>query len=60
MYSKTASKLKVVAGQLNLVNPDMEQTITVFSIVPFTQYNSTLRVNDIALVKVRKNVVLNV
>ena len=54
MYSKTASKLKVVAGQLNLVNPDMEQTITVFSIVPFTQYNSTLRVNDIALVKVRK------
>ena len=60
MYSKTASKLKVVAGQLNLVNPDMEQTITVFSIVPFTQYNSTLRVNDIALVRVRKNFVLNV
>ena len=44
-----------------MVNPDAaEQITTVFSVVPFTQYNSTVRANDIALIRVRKETVLNV
>jgi hypothetical protein len=50
---KTASKLKVVVGQVSVINADPnEQTLAVYTITLAPQYNSTLQTNDIALLKV--------
>lgn len=40
-------------GQLNLLNADInEQTMAVYTLNPFPEYNSTNKANDIALVRV--------
>lgn len=45
--------MKVVAGQVSSITLDpQEQTVTVYTITPVPQYNSTLKTNDIALLKV--------
>lgn len=50
---KTPSKLKVVAGQVSAINADPnEQTISVYTVTIFPQYDNTLQLNDIALLKV--------
>lgn len=53
LIRKTASKLKVVVGQVSAINADPnEQTLAVYTITPVPQYNSTNKYNDIALLKV--------
>ncbi len=53
IYSKTASKLKIVAGQVSLAQTDpSEQVVSVTSIYIVNQYNSTYQQNDVALLKV--------
>ncbi len=53
LASKLTTNLKVTAGQVSLVDKEpSEQTLSVFSIVPVDVYNSSLKLNDIALVKV--------
>jgi hypothetical protein len=50
---KPVSELKVVAGQLSTTNPDVnEQTIDVDSVTIFPEFNSTDKLNDIALINV--------
>ena len=45
--------MKVVVGQVNAMAPDPnEQILDVYSIVSFPEYNSTNKMNDIALLKV--------
>lgn len=40
-------------GQFNLLNPDInEQTMAVYTLNPFPEYDSTNKANDIALVRV--------
>lgn len=40
-------------GQSNLITPDTnEQTLSIFSLVSFDNYDQTNKVNDIALVEV--------
>jgi hypothetical protein len=52
-YRKTASKLKVVVGQVSAIAVDPnEQTLTVYTITPVPQYSSTNQSGDIALLKV--------
>ncbi|KAI9559822.1 hypothetical protein GHT06_013829 [Daphnia sinensis] len=49
---KTANKLKVVAGQVSVVSPDPnEQIHTVYVIFSYPEYNSTTKLNDVALLK---------
>jgi hypothetical protein len=56
---KTASKLKVVVGQVSAINLDPnEQKMSVYTITPGPNYNSTLKTNDIALLKVYENISL--
>jgi hypothetical protein len=56
---KTASKLKVVVGQVSAINLDPnEQKMSVYTITPGPNYNSTLKTNDIALLKVYDNISL--
>ena len=43
----------IVVGQVNAMAPDAnEQILVVYSIVSFPEYNSTNKMNDIALLKV--------
>jgi hypothetical protein len=45
--------LNVVAGQLSTIDPDVnEQTMVVYTITIFPGYNSTNKLNDIALIRV--------
>ncbi|EFX71081.1 hypothetical protein DAPPUDRAFT_231560 [Daphnia pulex] len=54
---KTASKLKVVVGQVSAITADPnEQTLTVYTITPVPQYNSTNKFNDIALLKLSADI----
>jgi len=54
---KTASKLKVVVGQVSAITADPnEQTMSVYTITPVPQYNSTLKTNDIALLKLTADI----
>ncbi|EFX71080.1 hypothetical protein DAPPUDRAFT_309193 [Daphnia pulex] len=47
---KSYTKLNVVAGQVSLINPDInEQKMDVYTITIFPQYNSTNKLNDVAL-----------
>ncbi|KZS19569.1 Uncharacterized protein APZ42_013939 [Daphnia magna] len=54
---KTPSKLKVVAGQVSAINADPnEQTISVYTVTIFPQYDNILQLNDIALLKLTANI----
>ncbi|XP_046655762.1 trypsin alpha-like isoform X2 [Daphnia pulicaria] len=54
---KTASKLKVVVGQVSAINADPnEQTLAVYTVTPVPQYNSTNKYNDIALLKLTADI----
>jgi len=54
---KTAGKLKVVVGQISAITPDPdEQTLAVYTITPFSEYNSTTKANDIALLRLSANI----
>lgn len=45
--------MNVVVGQLSALNLDVnEQTMVVYTITPYSQYNSTNKAYDIALVRV--------
>ena len=49
----------IVVGQVNAMAPDAnEQILVVYSIVSFPEYNSTNKMNDIALLKVCFNIVI--
>lgn len=51
--SKTASSLRVIAGQVSLTDKEVnEQNLTVFSVTIFDKYNSANKTDDIALLKV--------
>ncbi|XP_046463180.1 trypsin alpha-like [Daphnia pulex] len=57
VVGKTASKLKVVVGQVSAINADPnEQTLAVYTITPVPQYNSTNQFNDIALLKLTADI----
>jgi hypothetical protein len=50
MSRKSYTKLNVVAGQVSLINPDInEQKMDVYTITIFPEYNSTNKLNDVAL-----------
>ncbi len=50
---KSLTTLNVVAGQVNLINPDINEQITeVYTITIFPEYNSTYKLNDVALIRV--------
>ncbi len=50
MSRKSYTKLNVVAGQVSLINPDInEQKMAVYTITIFPEYNSTNKLNDVAL-----------
>ncbi|XP_046463038.1 chymotrypsinogen A-like [Daphnia pulex] len=54
---KTIYQLKVVVGQVSAINPDPnEESMAVYSIVSFPEYNSTNKMNDIALIKLSKSI----
>ncbi|XP_046655018.1 coagulation factor X-like [Daphnia pulicaria] len=54
---KTASKLKVVVGQVSAIAADTnEQTLAVYTITPVPQYSSTNQSGDIALLKLTADI----
>ncbi|XP_046655767.1 trypsin alpha-like isoform X7 [Daphnia pulicaria] len=60
VVGKTASKLKVVVGQVSAINLDPnEQKMSVYTITPGPNYNSTLKTNDIALLKLTADIVFD-
>jgi len=60
VVGKTASKLKVIAGQVSAITSDPnEQTLAVYTITPVPQYNSTLKTYDIALLRLSTDIVFD-
>ncbi|XP_057365335.1 uncharacterized protein LOC130686060 [Daphnia carinata] len=60
VVGRTISKLKVIAGQVSGINPDVnEQKISVYTITASPLYNSTTGYNDIALVKLTADIVFD-
>ncbi|XP_057365122.1 trypsin alpha-like [Daphnia carinata] len=54
---KTPSTLRVVAGQVSAINLDPnEQTVSVYTVTIFPQYDSDLKLNDIALLKLTADI----
>lgn len=51
---KSILELNVVAGQLNLVNPDVnEQIMDIYTITAYPEYDTTNKRHDIALIRVK-------
>ncbi|XP_057365133.1 chymotrypsin-1-like [Daphnia carinata] len=60
IVGKSYTRLNVVAGQLSLLNPDInEQIMTVYTLNPIPEYNSTNKANDIALVRLTAGIVFD-
>lgn len=57
---RSVSKLKVIAGQVNAINPDVkEQVMSVYTITASPLYNSTTGYNDIALIMLTADIVFD-
>lgn len=60
LVGKSLTRLNVVVGQINLLNPDInEQTMAVYTLNPFPEYDSTNKANDIALVRLTAEIVFD-
>ncbi|XP_046654745.1 coagulation factor IX-like isoform X1 [Daphnia pulicaria] len=52
MENKVISRLTVVAGQMNLIDPEKtEERQSVFKVIPYSTYNNVTRKDDIALIE---------
>ncbi|KAK4030219.1 hypothetical protein OUZ56_023198 [Daphnia magna] len=60
IFGKSMQTLNVVVGQFNLISPDVnEQIMDIYTITIFPEYNSTFIRHDIALIRLKEDILFD-